>query len=230
MAEILPSDVLTLRAVKALADQFHADPRGILALMNSESGLQYRLGPVSGYYGLIMAHPQFVDGVLGGAGSWASIVKNGSAIEQLAAIKKIWESSAKQFLGEPVAARAKKLGVRGDTVLYSLNFVPAYFAKMKSRTEPMVIRNGGPDGGVFYHDNPGFDLDGKGYITVLDIQKRLDRMMEAGKKNSRTAPLFEHVPTGSVFGTIAGVGVAAGVGAFAVWGIDYLIERYGKTA
>lgn len=195
-----------LRAVEALASYFRADPRGILAIWNSESGLHPHLGPSSGYYGLIMAHPQFVDGLLGGSGAWVNIVKNRSVVDQIAAIKTIWDSGARNFLGgDTVQSRAKKLGVRGDTVLYSLNFVPAYFAKMQSASQPMILssaKGGGPDGGRFYNDNPGFDLDHKGYITVLDVQKRIDRMMKEGMATPRTAPLFASVSGGGLFSNV----------------------------
>jgi hypothetical protein len=190
-----------LRAVEALASYFRADPRGILAIWNSESGLYPHLGPSSGYYGLIMARPDFVDGVIGR--SWANLVKNGTVVDQIAAIKTIWDSGARSFLGgDTVQTRARKLGVRGDTVLYSLNFVPAYFAKMQTAKQPMIVRGGGPDGGRFYNDNPGFDLDGKGYINVLDVQKRIDRMMKEGMASPRTAPLFASVSGGSWFSGI----------------------------
>lgn len=213
MAALLPNDPTTLKAVKALADYFKADPRGILAIWNSESGLQPRLGPVSGYYGLIMAMPSMVDGVLGR--SWAGIVMYGTIVDQIAAIKQIWDSSAKTFLRESVAARAKKLGVRGETVLYSLNFVPAYFAKMQTAQQPMIVKGGGPDGGQFYRDNPGFDLDGKGYINVLDVQKRIDRMMASGMSNAGTASLFKGVSDLLPFrflGTLGSAGLGAIVG------------------
>lgn len=224
MAALLPNDPATLRAVKALADYFHADPKGILAIWNSESGLQPRLGPVSGYYGLIMAMPSMVDAALqaGSMRPWAAIVMNGSIVEQIAAIKQIWDSSAKTFLHESVATRAKKLGVRGETVLYSLNFVPAYFAKMTSATQPMIVKDGGPDGGQFYHDNPGFDLDGKGYITVLDVQKRIDRMMASGMNNTATASLFKGVSDLLPFrllGTLGSAGVGAILGSTVFPGI-----------
>lgn len=181
-----------LDATTALASYFHADPRGVLAIWNSESGLYPHLAGPSGYFGLIMARPEYIDSVIGR--SWQSLVLSGSVVDQIAAIKVFWDKTAKSVLGgDTVAARAKKLGVRGDTVLYSLNFVPAYFAHMTSAKQPMVVQNGGPDGGIFYHDNPGFDLDGKGYIDVLDVQKRIDRMMQQGIQNSRTGPLFGSV-------------------------------------
>lgn len=188
-----------LDAVAALASFFKADPQGILAIWNSESGLLPHLGPSSGYYGLIMAAPQFIDGTIGR--SWADLVKNGSVVDQIAAIKTFWDHSAQGNLHESVASRAKKLGVRGDTILYSLNFVPAYAAKMTSAKQPMIVsssyaaKNGisSPDGGQFYNDNPGFDLDGKGYISILDVQKRIDRMKVQGMSGPNAA-LFGSVP------------------------------------
>ena len=192
-----------LRAVEVLAGYFRANPRGILAIWNSESGLQPRLGPVSGYYGLIMAAPQFIDSSIGQ--SLANLVKHGSIVDQIAAIKTFWEKSAKNYLGgDTVQARARKLGVRGDTVLYSLNFVPAYFAKMQSAKQPMIVSSAygrshgiaSPDGGRFYNDTPGFDLDHKGYINVLDVQKRIDRMMIQGMAASS--------PTRALFGAVSG--------------------------
>lgn len=202
-----------LLAVEALAAYFHADPRGILAIWNSESGIQPHLAGPAGYFGLIMARPEYVDGVIGT--SWRNLVLNGSIVDQISAIKQIWDSSAKTFLKESVSARAKRLGVRGDTVLYSLNFVPAYFAKMTSATAPMVVKGGGPDGGSFYHDNPGFDLDGKGYITVLDVQKRIDRMMAQGMAGPK-AGLFANVKGGEILGSLPfliGASLAGGLAA-----------------
>jgi hypothetical protein len=201
-----------LDAVTKLAGYFRADPRGILGIFNSESGLYPHLAGPAGYFGLIMAHPKFIDNVIGR--SWADLVTYGSIVDQLAAIKVFWDATAKNSLsGDSVSTRARKLGVRGDTVLYSLNFVPAYFAKMTSAKQGMVIQNGGPDGGQFYHDNPGFDLDHKGYITVLDVQKRIDRMIKEGLANSTTAPLFGNVKKPRsllTYGVVAGF-LGAGV-------------------
>lgn len=201
------------RAVEALAAYFKADPRGILAIWNSESGIKPHLAGPAGYFGLIMAKPEFVDGVIGT--SWRNLVLNGSIVDQIAAIKQIWDSSAKTFLRESVSARAARLHVRGDTVLYSLNFVPGYFAKMTSATQPMVIKGGGPDNGVFYRDNPGFDLDGKGYITVMDVQKRIDRMMAQGLAGPM-AGLFANVKGGEILGSLPfliGTAIAGGLAA-----------------
>lgn len=208
-----------LDAVGKLASFFKADPQGILAIWNSESGLNPHLGPVSGYYGLIMAAPQFIDGTIGT--SWANLAKNGTVVDQIAAIKTFWDHSAQGNLHESVASRAKKLGVRGDTVLYSLNFVPAYFAKMTSAKQPMIVSSAyaqktgthSPDGGQFYHDNPGFDLDGKGYISVLDVQKRIDRMKKEGMAGPKAA-LFGAVPKNRPWWKYGVVAAALGGGLY----------------
>lgn len=213
-----------LDAVTKLAGYFHADPRGILAIFRSESGLQPRLGPINvlGYYGLSMALPAYVDPVI--HDSWVDIVKNRPIADQVAAIKTYWDASAKGNLGgDSVQSRARKLGVRGDTVLYSLNFVPAYFAKVKSAKEPMVVSSSyaathpqwpSHDGGSFYNDNPAFDLDGKGYISVLDVQKRLDKMIADAAHDPTTGPLFGYVKKPFSVGKAAVVTALVGGGIF----------------
>lgn len=183
-----------LRAVEALARSYNTDPRDLLALWNSESGLYPRIDK-AGYYGLIMGREEFVSPSIGT--SWIALVKAGSVTDQIAAIKRFWDRSVQANLGESAIARAKKLRVKPVTVLYSLNFVPAYFAKMTSADQPMVIKNGGPDRGVFYHDNPGFDTAQKGFITVRDIEARIDRMRAAGSRDARTGPLFASVSGGT---------------------------------
>ena len=208
-------DDRAVRATETLAAYFKADPRGVLAIWNSESGLYPHLAGPAGYFGLIMARPQYIDGVIGT--SWQNLVTNGTVVDQIAAIKVFWDKTARTVLGgDTVQGRARKLGVRGDTVLYCLNFVPAYFAHMTSKTQPMVVsaqKGGGNDGGVFYRDNPGFDLDGKGYITVLDVQKRIDRMMQAGMAAARTAPLFSSVKKKTSLRTIAEIAIGGAVAA-----------------
>lgn len=179
-----------------LANRFGANPEDILALWNSESGLFYRCGTPNGgcsvapgYFGLIQGYDSYVSPVIGA--SWKSIVANGSLLEQIAAIKKFWEWQEKQ-LGEPIAARAARLGVIPSAVLYSLNFVPAYFRNMKTADQPMIVENGGPDGGAYYHDNPGFDIDQppKGYITVRDVERRILNKKSEGLAALRTRDLF----------------------------------------
>jgi hypothetical protein len=181
-------------ATADLAERFGADPEDILALWNSESGLFFRCGTPSGgcnaipgYFGLIQGYDAFVTPVIGQ--SWRVLVTSGTLLEQIAAIKKLWSAQESQ-LGEPIAARASRLGVAPAAVLYSINFVPAYFRNMKTADQPMVIRGGGPDGGQYYRDNPGFDLDNKGYITVRDVQARIDRKKQEGYAASRTRDLF----------------------------------------
>jgi hypothetical protein len=215
-----------LDAVTKLAGYFRADPRGILGIFNSESGIQPRIGPVAGYYGLTMARPDFIDPVI--HDSWIDIVKNRSIVEQLGAIKTYWDVTAKGLLhGDSVSTRARRLGIRGDTVLYSMNFLPARFA-VAIRARPLpgqspTNENGamtrvsdhdpGTKSGSFYGDNPAFDLDGKGYITILDVQKRIDRMITSGLQNPVTAPLFGSVKKPRsllTYGVVAGF-LGAGV-------------------
>lgn len=232
----LPSgwDSSTVAKATALAVRFGMDPQDLLGLWNSESGLFWRLddsSPASiinashsGYYGLIMGYDQFVTPVIGQ--SWSNLVRYGSLSDQLDAIAKFWDSVAANNLhGESIPSRAQKLGVSPAAVIYSLNFVPAYFANMQNADQPMVIKDGGPDGGAFYRDNPGFDTNGKGYITVRDIQNRIDKMRNLGMNDARVGPLFSAVASvpGAIYGTAYQTGFGLGQELFQNRGWRYVV-------
>lgn len=187
---------LELDATADLAARFGADPEDILALWNSESGLFYRCGApdggcnaIPGYFGLIQGYDAFITPVIGA--SWKNLVSSGTLLQQISAIKQLWSKQEVQ-LGEPIAARAARLGVAPAAVLYSINFVPAYFKNMSTADQAMIVKDGGPDKGQYYRDNPGFDVSNppKGYITVRDIQARIDRKKQEGYTASRTRDLF----------------------------------------
>jgi hypothetical protein len=175
-----------VRIAVELASNYEIDPEDLFAIWYSESGLQPHLGPVAGYYGLIMGNDQFVTSTAGLApGTWRDIVLNSPLAVQLQAIAKYYDAQARIWLKESYASRAAKLGVTPAGVLYALQFVPAYASQMKTADQPMVM-----GGTAFYNDNPGFDVTNKGYITIRDMDLRIARKKSEANGAQTTAPLL----------------------------------------
>lgn len=175
-----------LDIVVGMARGWKMPPEDVMAIWFSESGAQPRCISVGSgcipkgqpipegrlvYYGLIMGADKFVSPTLGWpAGTWEKIVTREPVAVQLQAIAQFWDRLAKIYLGESVMDRAERIGVTPASVMYALNFVPAY-AKRATSPESVLVRKG--DGSGFYEANSGFDRDGDGAITMKDLEARV---------------------------------------------------------
>jgi hypothetical protein len=209
----------------ALASSYGAPLEDILAIWNSESGLYPRpdaKAPQSilnaaniGYFGLIMGQDAFVTqqgGMQGGM--WKSIVENDTIAKQILAIKRFWDGGIRTWLkalaGQEdtvLRNRAAQLGITTAGLLYALNFVPAWTARMKTADAPMIrsAEQGGGDPNApdtearYYKDNQGFDPTNKGYITLRDIDLRISRLRDvlyaSAAKSLLTVPVSYTTPS-----------------------------------
>ena len=175
-----------LEIVVGMARGWKMPPEDLMAIWFSESGAQPRCRSVGSgcipanqdpppgklvYYGLIMGAGIFVDPTLGWkAGTWAHIVTQESIAVQLQAIAQFWDRLQKIYLGESATARAERIGVSTASVIYALNFVPAY-AKRATSPDSVLVRKG--DGSGFYEANAGLDADDDGAITMKDMEARV---------------------------------------------------------
>lgn len=175
-----------LEIVVGMARGWKMPPEDLMAIWFSESGAQPRCRSVGAgcipqgqdpppgklvYYGLIMGAGIFVDPTLGWkAGTWAHIVTQESIAVQLQAIAQFWDRLQKIYLGESATARAERIGVSTASVIYALNFVPAY-AKRATSPDSVLVKKG--DGTGFYEANAGLDIDGDGAITMKDMEARV---------------------------------------------------------
>lgn len=142
--------------VTAIAHDLKCDPNALLALMNSESGLNPSASnPNGGATGLI----QFMPSTAKALGTTTAQLKNMSAYDQLDYVAKFFEKNKKTYnIGDgPMSA--------GD--LYSLVFLPA-----RSNREVLTSK-----GEIYYKANAGLDVDGDGQITKSDLDKRVAKFM-----------------------------------------------------
>jgi hypothetical protein len=175
-----------------VARSVDASPRDVFALWYSESGLNPKIVSPAGYYGLIQGRADTL------GPQWVSIVQNNSIADQLETIARVWQSSAQQMLGESYASRARRLGVTTPAMIYAMNLTPAYAKNMRAADQPMLIRNGGPDGGAFYAGNPGFDHQQKGYITIRDLEDHIAMKRRQGETTAPVSAIFAALPQDSV--------------------------------
>jgi hypothetical protein len=175
-----------LDIVVGMARGWKMPPEDLMAIWFSESGAQPRCRSVGagciptgqpmpegkiGYYGLIMGADKFVSPTLGWpAGTWERIVTKEAIATQLQAIAQFWDRLQKIYLGESATDRAERIGVSTASVIYALNFVPAY-AKRATSASSVLVRKG--DGTGFYEANAGLDSDQDGAITMKDMEARV---------------------------------------------------------
>lgn len=147
-----------INKVKRIAANLRCDYQDLLALMNSESGLDPQaVNKSSGATGLI----QFTDIAIKdlnqvyGLSLTKSKIKNMSAIEQLDIVEKFLMLTKKRKF----SPSAQLSG--GD--LYALIYLPA-----RASRQTLAVR-----GEDYYEDNKGLDLDGNGVITKEDLNRRI---------------------------------------------------------
>lgn len=178
-----------LEIVVGMARGWKMAPEDLMAIWFSESGAQPRCRSIGAgcipanqplpegyihYFGLIMGGATFVDPTLGWkSGTWEHITQKESIAVQLQAIAQFWDKLQKIYLGESATARAERIGVSTASVIYALNFVPAY-AKRATSANSVLVKKGDIVGGRdLYEDNKNLDLDHDGAITMKDMEARV---------------------------------------------------------
>ncbi len=139
--------------VVEISNKLNCNPNDLLALMNSESGLNSTaVNKKSNATGLIQFMPSTADNL----GTSCAALKSMSPEEQLVYVEK-YLISAKKIAG---------LGNRqiGPGTLYALVFLPA------NANKDILTRSGEE----FYSWNPALDLDGDGKISKADLAKRVE--------------------------------------------------------
>ncbi len=141
--------------VEQIAQEINCNANDLLALMQSESGLNPKSqSSVSSATGLI----QCLSSTLQSVGSSTSQILKMSAIEQLDVVKKVL-LSLKQVAG-------LKANAKVDTgTLYAICFLPA-----KAKND-VICQAGSKE----YANNKGLDIDGNGKITKSDLAARLNK-------------------------------------------------------
>lgn len=173
-----------------LARKLKADPRDIFALWYHESGgLNPRVHPFGDYYGLIGGSDSMVSPAIGT--SWSNIVENGTIEQQIDAIAKLWGSLPNTWLGgESIDSRAAKIGTTPAAMIYALNFVPAYARNMQSADQVLV-----PGSDPYYAQNPAFDTNHKGYITIRDLENKIAAMRTQMAQSGTVGALYASIPS-----------------------------------
>lgn len=178
-----------LEIVVGMARGWKMPPEDLMAIWFSESGAQPRCRSIGAgcvpanqplpdgyihYFGLIMGGATFVDPTLGWkSGTWEHITQKESIAVQLQAIAQFWDRLQKIYLGESATARAERIGVSTASVVYALNFVPAYAKRATGPNSVLVKRGDIVNGRDLYEDNKGLDLDHDGAITMADMEARV---------------------------------------------------------
>lgn len=142
--------------VTAIAKDLKCDPNALLAVMNSESGINASArNPHGGATGLI----QFMPSTAKALGTTTEALSKMSATDQLDYVAKFFKMNMKTFkMGD---------GPMSAADLYSLIFLPA-------RANRDVLTSKGEN---FYNANAGLDMDGDGQITKADLNRRIQKCM-----------------------------------------------------
>lgn len=147
-----------LAKVKQIAQRLNCDYRDLLALMNSESGINaHQWCTIPGEEGKAVGLIQFRDETARTLGTSLTALANMSPIEQLDYVEKYFQYwiDAKHLNGKRLSA--------GD--LYTLTYTPAYAGK------EVLSRKGEK----FYDKNRGLDVNGDGTITTGDLAQQIQR-------------------------------------------------------
>ena len=139
-----------LAKVKEIAKNIKCDYRDLLAIMNSESGINAKTVGKNGASGLICFMPQYYD---------VAKIRKMSPMEQLDLVEKTF-LKAKEKYGFANAELSK-----GD--LYTLIFLPA-------RAKQEVLARKG-EGNRYYEANAGLDANKDGKITKEEMAVRIDK-------------------------------------------------------
>lgn len=144
-----------LKRVKQIAKNLNCNYKDLLAIMNSESGLNSKaVNPHGGATGLI----QFMPATARSLGTTTEKLKNMSPIEQLDYVEKYLTQNKK------AAGFGAKDRLNGGD-LYALIFLPAR-AKRETLTS---------SGEKYYTYNRGLDINNDGKITKSDLARRVAR-------------------------------------------------------
>lgn len=200
-AEVTDND---LRKLAAVARSVGANPADLLLVLISESGLDPAAGAGRGERGahginqiLGMYLPKF---------GWSGTIADFDAASIEAQLDVV-----QRFLG---TARGQ---FGNATALYLYNFLPAYIAHAN---QPGFVLTRRAEGTGYYEGNTGFDVDGKGYITVQDITTHINKVRNLKRYrdlHARLSTLGEASSSGP--GIALAIGAALVAGAVA-WAID----------
>ena len=143
-----------LEKTKQVAQRIGCNYKDLLAVMNSESGLNSKaVNKKGGATGLI----QFMPATAKALGTTTDALRNMSPEQQLDYVEKFYSMQRKNFVKSN-----RKLSA-GD--LYTLTFMPAYVNKEVLTTK----------GSTYYNANKGLDTNGDGQITKSELAQRVAR-------------------------------------------------------
>lgn len=143
-----------LNKVKQVAQRIGCNYKDLLAVMNSESGLNSRAqNQKGGATGLI----QFMPATARALGTTTDALRNMSPEQQLDYVEKFYAMQRKNFV------KSNRQLSAGD--LYSLTFMPACVNKEVLTTK----------GSTYYSANKGLDTNGDGQITKSELAQRVAR-------------------------------------------------------
>lgn len=146
-----------LKRVKQIAKNINCNYRDLIAIMNSESGIDSRTVGRNGASGLICFMPQFYD---------VAKIRKMSPMEQLDLVEQTFKK-AKQQAGYADNAKLSK----GD--LYALIFLPARANREVLCTKGERDKNGKLLN--YYESNSALDYNKDGKITKDEMALRIDR-------------------------------------------------------
>ena len=193
-----------------MADALGIPPLDMLALFESESGLQPHLQP-AGLAGLTSVVEQEMKWP---AGTIKQLIA-GPTVDQLQGIFALWSHVQEKYVpGQSFAATARRWGVTPGVALYAFH---GFLRGALSATGPgSHLADASTDYGQTYSGNPGLDIGHKGYISVADIAQRIAQKKTALQANPQTAAIWHRLqsladlPGGTVpsladfFGSIRG--------------------------
>ena len=143
-----------LNKTKQVAQRIGCNCKDLLAVMNSESGLNSRaVNKNGGATGLI----QFMPSTARALGTTTEALRNMTPEQQLDYVEKFYVMNRKNFVKSDRQLSAADL--------YTLTFMPAYVNKE-------VLTGAGHK---FYSANKGLDTNGDGQITKSDLAQRVAR-------------------------------------------------------
>jgi hypothetical protein len=194
--------------VGQMADALGIPPLDMLAIFESESGLQPHLKP-AGLAGLTPV----VELEMGWPHGTIAQLIAGPVVDQLQGIFALWSHVQERYAGGSFAGKAKRWGVTPGVALYAYH---GFLRGALSASGPgSHLADAATDYGQTYSGNPGLDIGRKGFISVGDLVARVAQKKTAilGSRQkaiySRLQSLAES-PSGTVpslsdfFGSIRG--------------------------
>ena len=143
-----------LNKTKQVAQRIGCNYKDLLAVMNSESGLNSKaVNKKGGATGLI----QFMPATAKALGTTTDALRNMTPEQQLDYVEKFYSMQRKNFV------KSNRQLSAGD--LYTLTFLPAYVNQEVLTSQ----------GHKFYDANKGLDVNGDGQITKSELAQRVAR-------------------------------------------------------